>query len=182
MSLIRGKKHVVHLQVIQLQRNELRNLPVSSRPTDLRLKGIAPKTANSVTNLTNGGGGGGTGMFPSPTAVSDATRRRSKSLKSGSNLADEIHVPPLVIGSASGGRIPARFGSLNATYRTAAVSIASSGGGGTGSGLGSAKGSLDRRRMYADQIKREMVRSRKSKSNDFLDRLEGSLTGRRKTE
>ena len=49
------------------------------------------------------------------------------------------------------------------------MSIADTGGGGVGSG----RGSLDRRKYAADAMRS----ARKSKSNDFLDRLDGG-TGR----
>ena len=49
------------------------------------------------------------------------------------------------------------------------MSIADTGGGGVGGG----RGSLDRRKYAADAMRS----ARKSKSNDFLDRLDGG-TGR----
>ena len=67
----------------------------------------------------------------------------------------------------------ARFGTLNsARYRSAAVSIADTGGGSLVDGGGSGRGSLDRRK-YAAGVEAAMRSARKSKSNDFLDRLDG---------
>ena len=71
----------------------------------------------------------------------------------------------------------ARFGTLNsARYRSAAVSIADTGGGSLVDG-GSGRGSLDRRKYAAAGVEAAMRSARKSKSNDFLDRLDGG-TGR----
>lgn len=102
-------------------------------------------------------------MFPSPTSAT--VGRRSKSLKRSSvtSAGSEQWVPPII-------NLRTRFGALTSARYCGAVSIGDSGASADPSVN---RGSLDRRR-YAD-----IIRSRKSKSNDFLDRLDGPLLGRK---